>query len=146
MELKVAASVATPVQIGESASIELRRGITIAGKVTRIESSVVNGTVTVVLELQSPVPEFAGQPVDGTISIRTLNNVVYVGRPVDSHADTESTLFKVESDGSHAKRVKVKFGANSVNTIQILEGLHLGDRVILSDMAKYNGYDRIRLE
>jgi beta-lactamase regulating signal transducer with metallopeptidase domain len=145
-ELKVAASVAGQVQIGQSASIALRRGITIAGKVTRIEPYVVDGTVTVVVELEAPVPEFARQPVDGTIRIRTLNNVVYVGRPAVSQLDTESILFKVESDGNHAKRVKVRFGAYSVNTVQILDGLQPGDRVILSDMTKYDGYDRISLE
>jgi beta-lactamase regulating signal transducer with metallopeptidase domain len=145
-ELKIAASVVNPVQIGQNATIELRHGITIAGKVTRIESSVVNGTVTVVVELQAPVPEFAGQPVDGTIRIRTLNNVVYVGRPAVSQSDTESSLFKVEPNGSHAKRMKVRFGAYSVTTVQILEGLQPGDRVILSDMTKYDGYDRISLE
>jgi multidrug efflux pump subunit AcrA (membrane-fusion protein) len=71
---------------------------------------------------------------------------VYVGRPAVSQSDGESTLFKVESDGSHAKRVKVRFGAYSVSTMQILEGLQPGDHVILSDMTKYDGYDRIRLE
>lgn len=145
-ELKVAVSQANLVQNGQSASIELRRGITIAGKVTRIDSYTVNGTVTVTVELQSPVPEFARQPVDGIIRIKTLNNVVYVGRPAVAQSDTENTLFKVESDGSHVERVKVQFGAHSVTSVQILEGLQPGDRVILSDMTKYDGYDRIRLE
>jgi HlyD family secretion protein len=145
-ELKVAASQANLVQIGQSASIELRRGITMAGKVTRIDSNEVNGTVTVAVEVQAPVPDFAAQPVDGIIRIRTLNDVVYVGRPVGSQSDSQGTLFKLESDGSHAKRVKVRFGASSDSTVQILEGLHPGDHVILSDMSKYDGYDRVRLK
>jgi len=145
-ELKVAASQANLVQIGQSASIELRRGITMAGKVTRIDSNEVNGTVTVAVEVQAPVPDFAAQPVDGIIRIRTLNDVVYLGRPVGSQSDSQGTLFKLESDGSHAKRVKVRFGASSDSTVQILEGLHPGDHVILSDMSKYDGYDRVRLK
>lgn len=145
-ELKVAASQANLVQIGQSASVELRHGITMAGKVTRIDSNEVNGTVTVAVEVQAPVPEFAAQPVDGIIRIRTLHDVVFVGRPVLSQPDSEGTLFKVESDGSHAKRVKVRFGASSYNTVQIIEGLQPGDHVILSDMSKYDGYDRVHLK
>jgi beta-lactamase regulating signal transducer with metallopeptidase domain len=145
-ELKVAASQGIEVQIGQSASIDLRRGLTMAGKVTRVDSYAVDGTVTVAVEMQSPVPEFAAQPVDGVIRIRTLNDVVYVGRPAASQSQNESTLFKVESDGSHAQRVKVRFGASSVSSLQILEGLQPGDHVILSDMTKYDGYDRVRLE
>ena len=149
-ELNVVAVQANLVQVGQSASILLRPGLTMAGKVSRIDSQAVNGTVTVAVELQAPLPEFVAQPVDGTILVRTMNDVVYVGRPVfASPSDSESTLlglFKVESDGSHAKRVRVRLGAYSVDRVQILEGLQPGDRVILSDMAKYDGYGRIRLE
>jgi beta-lactamase regulating signal transducer with metallopeptidase domain len=146
-ELNVVTSQANQVQIGQSTSILLRPGLTMVGKVARVDSHAANGTVAVAVELQSPLPEFVAQPVDGTILIKTMNDVVYVGRPIFAPpADSEVTLFKVESDGSHAQRVKVRFGAYSVNSMQILEGLQPGDRVILSDMAKYDGYDRIRLE
>ena len=146
-ELKIAESLINLVELGQGASIELRQGITVAGKVTRIDASAVNGTVEAVVELQSPMPQFAAQPVDGIIRIRTLHDVVFVGRPALSKPKSEGTLFEVESDGSsHAKRVKVRFGAASVNSIQILEGLQPGDRVILSDMSKYHGYDRLLLK
>ena len=145
-ELKVVASQANLVQIGQSASVDLHQGITIAGKVTRIDSNAVNGTVTVAVELQAPAPEFAAQPLDGIIRVKTLHDVLFVGRPVFAKPDSQFMLFEVESDGSHAKRVKVRFGAISVNAIQILEGLQPGDRVILSDMSKYDGYDRVVLK
>jgi hypothetical protein len=145
-ELKVLASLANLVQIGQDSSVDLHHGITVAGKVTRIDSNAVNERVTVAVELQSPVPEFVAQPVDGIIRIRTLHDVVFVGRPALAKADSQATLFEVESDGSHATRVRVRFGAASVNSIQILEGLQPGDHVILSDMSKYDGYDRIRLK
>jgi beta-lactamase regulating signal transducer with metallopeptidase domain len=145
-ELKVAASEANLVQIGQSASVDLHHGITVAGKVTRIESNAVNGTVTVAVEVQTPVPEFAAQPLDGIIRIRTLHDVVFVGRPALCQPDSEGTLFEVESDGSHAKRVKVRFGAISYDAAQVLGGLQPGDHVILSDMSKYDGYDRIQLK
>jgi HlyD family secretion protein len=104
-----------------------------------------SGTVTVAVETQSPAPEFAAQEVEGVIRIQTLNDVMYVGRPA-AKSGSETTLFRLESDGSHAQRVKVRFGASSVSSLQILEGLQPGDHVILSDMTKYDGSDRIRLE
>ena len=145
-ELKVAASQANLVQIGQSASVDLHQGITVAGKVTRIDSNAANGTVTVAVEAQTPVWVFTAQPVDGIIRIRTLHDVVFVGRPAFAKPGSRVTLFEVESDGSHAKRVKVRFGAFSVNAAQILDGLQPGDHVILSDMSKYDGYGRVQLK
>jgi beta-lactamase regulating signal transducer with metallopeptidase domain len=142
VELKVVASQANQVQSGQGVSIEVRGGVMVAGRVSRVDAEVVNGTVPVTIDLQSPVPEFVGQPVDGVIRIRTLQEVIYVGRP----ARAETTLFKIEPDGNHARRVKVRFGAFSVNTVQVLEGLQPGDRVILSDMTPYSGNDGVRLE
>jgi hypothetical protein len=92
------------------------------------------------------VAEFASQPVDGIIRVRTLNDVVYIDRPAVSQTDSESTLFKVEPDGNYARCVKVRFGASSVTSMQVLEGLRPGDRIILSDMTRYHGHDRIRLQ
>jgi hypothetical protein len=42
--------------------------------------------------------------------------------------------------------VKVRFGAISYDAAQVLGGLQPGDHVILSDMSKYDGYDRIQLK
>jgi hypothetical protein len=33
-----------------------------------------------------------------------------------------------------------------VNEIQVLDGLHEGDTVILSDMSRWDNFNRIRLE
>jgi multidrug efflux pump subunit AcrA (membrane-fusion protein) len=55
-------------------------------------------------------------------------------------------LFKLSSDGSEATRVNVKLGRSSVNTVEILQGLQVGDRVILSDMSQWDNYDRVRLK
>ena len=44
-----------------------------------------------------------------------------------------------------ASRVQVKLGRSSVNTIEVLEGLRVGDEVILSDMSAYDAHNRVRL-
>ena len=49
-------------------------------------------------------------------------------------------------DGKIATRTQVKFGRTSVTYIEILEGLKVGDQVLLSDMSAYDGQDRIELK
>jgi multidrug efflux pump subunit AcrA (membrane-fusion protein) len=55
-------------------------------------------------------------------------------------------LFKLGPDGQAALRMPVKVGRASVNSIQVIEGLHEGDTVILSDMSRWDNTDRVRLE
>ena len=41
--------------------------------------------------------------------------------------------------------MKVKLGQASVSRIEVLEGLAVGDEVVLSDMSTWDSVDRIRL-
>jgi len=146
-EIKIAETQAKDVAIGQKASIDTRNGI-VPGHVVRIDPSVVNGTVTVDVYMDGPLPEGARPDlsVDGTITLEKLNDVLYVGRPVHGDADSTISLFKLVDDGSEAERVTVKLGRTSVNTVEILQGLQVGDKVILSDMSAWDNYDRIRLK
>ena len=146
-EIKIAETQAKDVAIGQKASIDTRNGI-VAGHVTRIDPSVVNGTVTVDVAIDEPLPAGARPDlsVDGTITIENLKDVLYVGRPVHGQSDSTIGLFKLVDDGSEAERVNVKLGRSSVNTIEILGGLKVGDTVILSDMSAWDNFDRIRLK
>jgi HlyD family secretion protein len=119
----------------------------VTGRVSRIEQSIVNGTVTVDVALTGPLPpgSRADLSVDGTIQLEKLDDVVFVGRPVFGQENSTVTLFKLEPDGKYANKVKVTFGRSSVNTIEIKDGLVVGDKVILSDMSQYDQYDRIKL-
>jgi len=72
--------------------------------------------------------------------------VLYVGRPAFGQENSTISLFKLGPDGQGASRVPVKVGRASVNSIQVIEGLHEGDIVILSDMSRWDNTDRIRLE
>jgi HlyD family secretion protein len=40
----------------------------------------------------------------------------------------------------------VELGRSSVNTIEIVGGLKEGDKVILSDMSRYDNQDRIKID
>jgi HlyD family secretion protein len=146
-EIKIAETQAKDVAIGEKASIDTRNGI-VPGHVARIDPSVVNGTVTVDVYMDGPLPTGARPDlsVDGTITLERLNDVLYVGRPVHGEADSTISLFKLVDGGSEAERVTVKLGRTSVNTVEVLQGLQVGDKVILSDMSAWDNYDRIQLK
>jgi len=101
--------------------------------------------VDVALQGQLPPGARPDLSVDGTIELERLSDVVYVGRPVFGQPESTVQLFKVEPDGKYAIKVKVTFGRSSVNTIEIKEGLKVGDKVILSDMSAYDNNDRIKL-
>jgi hypothetical protein len=51
----------------------------------------------------------------------------------------------VVDGGNAAVRVTVRLGRSSVSTIEIVEGLVVGDEVILSDMSAWDAHDRVRL-
>jgi HlyD family secretion protein len=145
-EIKIAETQAKDILIGQKATIDTRNGV-VPGQVFRIDPSVQQGTVTVDVALTGPLPDGARADlsVDGTIEIENLKDVLYVDRPVNGQAGSTIGLFKLTSDGSEAERVNVKLGKTSVNTVEILQGLQVGDKVILSDMSQWDKYDRVRL-
>jgi HlyD family secretion protein len=144
--IAVAETQAKDIAIGQSAEIDTRNGI-VSGHVSRIDPSVQNGTVTVDVILDGPLPK-GSRPdlsVDGTIELERLDDVVYVGRPAFGQERSQVGIFKLDPDGNYATRVQVKLGRSSVNTIEIVDGLQPGDRVILSDMSQWDANDRVRL-
>ncbi len=146
-EIKIAETQAKDVLPGQKASIDTRNGI-VGGHVSRVDPSVVNGTVTVDVTIDDPLP-LGARPdlsVDGTITLENLKDVLYVGRPVHGQSDSTIGIFKIIDDGAEAVRVNVKLGRSSVNTIEILDGLKVGDKVILSDMSAWDNFDRVRLK
>ena len=145
--LKISETQARDVQAGEPAAIDTHNGM-ISGTVMRVDPAVQNGTVTVDVKLTSELPKGARTDlsVDGTIDLERLDNTLYVGRPAFGQENSTISLFKLDTDGKEATRVSVKVGRESVNSIQILDGLHEGDTVILSDMSRWDKTDRIRLD
>lgn len=145
-EIKIAETQAKDVVIGQIAAIDTRNGV-IPGRVVRVDPSVVNGTVTVDVKLEGDLPRGARPDlsVDGTIELERLNDVLYVGRPVQGQPESTIGLFKLIEGGHGAVRVPVKLGRTSVSTIEIIQGLEVGDQVILSDMSTSDGHDRIKL-
>jgi multidrug efflux pump subunit AcrA (membrane-fusion protein) len=144
-EIKIAETQARDVQIGQQAVIDTRNGL-INGVVNRVDPAVLNGTVTVDVKLEGALPRGARPDlsVDGTIELELLEDVLYVGRPVNGQPEATIGLFRVSADGE-AERVPVKLGRGSVSTIEVKDGLAPGDIVVLSDMSQWDEHSRIKL-
>ncbi|MGH9588793.1 MAG: efflux RND transporter periplasmic adaptor subunit [Terracidiphilus sp.] len=144
--LQIPETQAHDIQLGQPAEVDTHNGV-VPGHVTRIDPAVLNGTRTVDVSLDGPLPPGAVPQlsVDGTIDLAHLQGVLYVGRPALGNENSTLSLFKLDPDGKGATRVPVKVGRASVNNIQVLAGLKEGDTVILSDMSRYDNVDHIQL-
>lgn len=145
-EIRIPETQAKDVMIGQLAQIDTHNGV-IPGRVVRIDPAAVSGNVTIDVSLDGALPPGARPDlsVDGVVELERLTSVVYVQRPVYGQANSLISLFKLTPDGKEANRVPVRIGRVSVQTVEILEGLAVGDRVVLSDMSAWDGHDRLRL-
>lgn len=145
-ELRIPEVQAKDVQVGQKAAIDTRNGV-VPGRVVRVAPSSQEGAVIVDVALQGALPRGARPElsVDGTIEIERLDDVLYVGRPAIGQANSKIELFKLAKGGKEAVRVPVQLGRTSVNTVEIVKGLQVGDQVVLSDTSAQDGYDKIRL-
>lgn len=139
---------ARDVAIGQPAAIDIRTGEPIPGHVTRIDPAAQGGSVTVDVALDVEELPRGARPdlsVDGTIEVARLDDVLHMPRPHIGQANSSVGLYKLVGNGNEAVRVTVQFGQTSVNEVEIRSGLQEGDVVILSDMASYDNYDRVRI-
>ena len=145
--LRIPESQAKDVTIGQKASVDTRNGF-VVGHVTRKDPSAQGGSVTVDVALDSALPNGAvpDLSVDGTIVIETLSNIMYSARPAFSAGSGAAALFKVVEGGKAAVRVPVELGRSSVNVIEIIRGLEVGDKIIVSDMSQYANVARVRIK
>jgi HlyD family secretion protein len=145
--LRIPETQAKDVTIGQPAAIDTRNGIA-RGKVMRIDPAVQNGTVTVDILLEGELPRGARPDlsVDGTIQVERLDNVLHLGRPAFGQTGGTVGLFKLTPAGKEAVRATVRLGRTSVNSVEILGGLQPGDKVIISDMSRWDGVERVRVE
>jgi HlyD family secretion protein len=145
-EVRIAETQAKDIAIGQISMIDTRNGV-VEGRVARIDPAVQNGTVLVDVHIPGELPRGARPDlsVDGTIELERLNDVIFVGRPAFGQERSTVGIFKLDPASNEAVRTQVQLGRSSVNTIEIINGLQPGDRVILSDMSQWDANDRIRL-
>ena len=145
--IRVPETQARDVAVGQKATVDTRSGI-VQGHVMRIDPASTQGTVTVEIAIDGELPRGAraDMSVDGTIEIERLPNVMYLGRPAYGSPESTVGLFVFSDDGSEATRKTVRLGRASVNTVEIIQGLAVGDSVIISDMSTWDAVSRVRIK
>lgn len=145
-EIRIPETQTRDIAIGQRVEIDTRIGI-VEGHVMRIAPAPIQGNLQIDVALDGELPKGArpDMGVDGTIEIERLKDALYVQRPAIGQEQGVITLFKYVEGGKEAVRVQVKLGRSSVTDIEILEGLNVGDRVILSDTSQFDAVNRIRL-
>ncbi len=144
-QIRISETMTRDLAIGQPARVDTRSGI-VRGHVSRIDPASQQGTVGVDVTLDGALPPGARPDlsVDGTIELQRLTDVLYVESPTFGQEGGTITLFKVLPNRD-AVRTAVQLGKRSVQYVQVVDGLQVGDQVVLSDMSQYDGHDRIRI-
>ncbi len=144
--LRIGEILAKDVAIGQPALVDTRNGI-VKGHVSRMDLASQGGTVTIDVSFDASLPAGARPDlnVDGTIQLERLKNIVFTGRPTVAQENGVVPLFRLDPDGGGASRVQVRLGRVSANSVEIVQGLVPGDRVILSDVSLPDNTERIRI-
>ena len=119
----------------------------IEGVVSRVDPAVINGNVQVDVVFSAGLPNDARPDlsVDGEIKITEIADTLYVDRPLFAQSRSNSTFYKLSEDGQFAERIEVTVGYGSVNQIQIIEGLQVGEKIITSDPTRFETYEKFRI-
>lgn len=134
------------ITLGMPAEVDTRTSV-IQGRVSRIDPAVIDGSVLVEIELEGPLPQEVRPElnIEANISIAHIADTLSVRRPVFARADSQATVYKLTADGNIAEQVSVRYGEASANYIEVLEGLNVGDRIIVSDPSGFNTHERIMI-
>jgi HlyD family secretion protein len=144
VEIKVTESLARDLRPGMSADLE-GGGHHWQGIVSGVSPEVVAGQVTARLRFGTEKP--AGLRQSQRLSVRIFldrrDNVLMVDR--GSFVDQEGGGFAYVVHGNVAQRTPVSLGAASIAKVEILEGLSVGDQIVISGTDAFNGAQRVIL-
>ena len=145
-ELQVQEMKVSEIILGQLVIIDTRTS-EIVGEVIRIDPAVNAGMVQVDVKLISALPNEARPEltVDGLIEISNIDNTLYVKRPIFAPKHSEVGLYRLTKDDQFAQKQMVSLGQSSVNKIQILSGLAVGDVVIISDTSDWQEHQEIMI-
>lgn len=145
-EIRVIESQAREVVLGQKVTIDTGSS-SVPGTVSRIDPSVINGTVTVEVAFTGEPPKGAraNLRVNATIEIDQLKNVLYIGKPAQTQENAQVKLFKIDDSGV-ATLTPVRLGRMSASTVEVVSGLSEGDRIVLSDASKLSKSDQFKLD
>jgi len=144
VEIKVTESLARDLRPGMSADLE-GGGHHWKGVVSGVSPEVVAGQVTARLRFgdEKPAGLRQSQRLAVRIFIDRRDNVLMVDR--GSFVDQEGGGFAYRVNGNVAERHRVQLGASSISKVEILDGLSVGDQIVIAGTDAFNGAQRVIL-
>jgi multidrug resistance efflux pump len=145
VELKVPAYQAQKLLEGQKATIEINQS-SYLGQVERIDPNVTGTTVKVDVALtEIPPGARVDMFVSALIHVQSLSNTLYVERPNNSVENGRARIYKLDRSDNLAELKDVNMGVFSATHVQIVSGLKVGDRIVLSDLNNYGGASTLSL-
>lgn len=86
-----------------------------------------------------------GSEIDAVAGFGGLRDAIVVQRPVGATAGTRSSVFALDADGVLVRRVAVVYGRAWPSLIEVVSGVSLGDRIVVSDMSAWDAFEQFRL-
>jgi RND family efflux transporter, MFP subunit len=145
-EVRIPQTQIQQIAIGQSATVDTRTS-KIRGEVSRIYPAVINGTVQVNLNLIGPLPREtrADLSIDAVINISNMQDSLYIRRPVHASADTTVEMYKLTDNNNYAEKIRVELGVASTDSIQVLSGLDVGDKVVVSETTSWGSHKIVKI-
>ncbi|MBD8525201.1 HlyD family efflux transporter periplasmic adaptor subunit [Pseudoxanthomonas sp. CAU 1598] len=142
VDVSVPESYADDLAPGLMAEMQIN-GQTYRGEVAAISPEVINNQVLARLRFVDAMP--AGlrqnQRVTSRLLFETRQNVLLL--PRGPSLDAAGGRFAYRLDGELAERVRIELGATSVNSVEVVSGLQIGDRVVISGADLFADAERV---
>ncbi|MCF6442660.1 efflux RND transporter periplasmic adaptor subunit [Pseudoalteromonas luteoviolacea] len=134
------------VKLGQNVTIDTRTNL-IQGAVSRINPAVENGVVQVEVTLLSDLPAEARPDlnVEGNIEVSNIQDTLFVRRPSFAPANRSVGLYKLDKTSAFAQKTQVQLGVSSVNEVQVLAGLKVGDTIVISDTSDWTAHSTVKI-
>lgn len=144
IEIKVPESLARDLTSGMTADLE-GDGRHWKGSVSAVSPQVVNGEVVARLRFGDEKPDGLrqSQRLSARVLVDRRDNVLMVDRGPFLEQDGDAFVYAVH--GNIVERHPVRLGAVSVQKVEILEGLHEGDQMVVSGTDAFHGAQRVIL-
>jgi HlyD family secretion protein len=144
VEIKVPESLARDLTVGMAADLE-GNGLRWKGAVSAVSPQVINGEVSARVRFADRTPEGLrqNQRLSVRIFIDRRENVLMVDRGPFLDQEGGNFVYVVRNDV--AERRTVRLGPAGVQKVEVLEGLSVGDRIVVSGTEAFRGSQRVML-
>ena len=138
LEVPLVQGYADDIAVGMPATINYQ-GTTFTARVSSISPEVTNNTVATRIAFVGAQPDGLrqNQRLTGRIEIETVEDALMIPRGPYFNSDGGRAVYRV--DGDFATRTPVTVGATSTSVIQVLSGVNVGDRIVVSNTQAFEG-------